>query len=212
MKLSKPWVWRENAIIYTHPSQVEHQPYPFYWYRATGLQIELIKQVSKYCGIVQDSNEYIVEAEIVQAEPIEPEKEIELSVSQEWRSWTTLGEVIEDPLPLENVFQYGNIKHIQHLTEDGKIKKVESYQNDKLLYSCNFEYKKIKGNSMWIEYTNSYGVKVIREKEKTGDNMKQIDKYVVRWISAKPVDRDRVVNTKLLNLRSEIDKLYGKRK
>jgi uncharacterized protein YcfL len=60
MKLSKPWVWRENAVIYTHPSQVIHEPYPFYWYRATGLQIELVKQVSKFCGIVQDWNEYIV--------------------------------------------------------------------------------------------------------------------------------------------------------
>jgi hypothetical protein len=213
MKLLKNWQWREEAIIYNYPSEVIHQPYPFYWYRATGLQIDLVKQVSKYCGIVQDSNEFIPNAKEIEAvEPVVPEKEIDLSVSQEWRSWITLGEVIEDPLPLENIFEYGNIKHIQYLTEDGKIKKVESYQNDKLLYTCNFEYKKIKGNSMWIEYTNSDGVKVIRQKEKTGDNMKQVDKYVVRWISAKPIDKDRIVNTKLNNLRSEIDNLYGKRK
>ena len=96
MKLAKPWVWREEAIIYTHPSEVIHQPYPFYWYRATGLQIELIKQVSKFCGIVQDWNEYIPEPKEVAAEETPVLSVEDMYIDR--RSWMTLGEVPYDPI------------------------------------------------------------------------------------------------------------------
>lgn len=182
MKLSKPWVWRENAIIYTHPSEVEHQPYPFYWYRATGLQIELVKQVSKYCGIVQDSNEYIKEPEIVQAEPVAISSVEDMYIDR--RSWLTLGEVPYDPIDQLETYVWGNRKVQLSFTPDGQLFERKEWEYDQLTFVSQYSYSKKKDRYFATRYKNSDGVEC-----------NKIDKGW-NWISGKPL----------------IEKRYGKRK
>ena len=170
MKLSKPWVWRENAVIYNHPSEVEHQPYPFYWYRATCLQIELVKQVSKFCGIVQDSNEYIVEA-VVEATPV-------LSVEDMYidrRSWLTLGEVPYDPIDQIETYVWGNRKVQLSFTGDGQLYERKEWDYDQVTFVAQYSYSKKKDRYFANYYRNSDGVEC-----------NKIDKGW-NWISGKPI-------------------------
>ena len=181
MKLSKPWVWRENAVIYTHPSQVIHEPYPFYWYRATGLQIELIKQVSKFCGIVQDWNEYIKPEPI----PLEAVEAPVLSIQDMYidrRSWLTLGEVPYDPIDQIENYTWGNKRVQLSFTPDGQLFERKEWVNDQIVYTAQFRYRKAMNYSA-CSYRNSLGVVVIK------------DSLGWRWDSGKPL----------------IEKKYGKR-
>jgi hypothetical protein len=174
MKLSKPWVWRENAVIYNHPSEVIHEPYPFYWYRATGLHIELVKQVSKYCGIVQDSNEYIVEA-VVEATPV-------LSVEDMYidrRSWMTLGEVPYDPIDQIETYTWGNRKVQLSFTPDGQLYERKEWNYDQVTFVAQYSYSKKKDRYFANYYKNSYGVEC-----------NKIDKGW-NWITGKPLIEKR---------------------
>ena len=174
MKLLKPWVWREDAIIYNHPSEVIQQPYPFYWYRATGLQIELIKQVSKFCGIVQDSNEYIVEA-VVEATPV-------LSVEDMYidrRSWLTLGEVPFDPIDQIETYTWGNRKVQLSFTGDGQLYERKEWDYDQVTFVAQYSYSKKKDRYFSNYYRNSDGVEC-----------NKIDKGW-NWITGKPLIEKR---------------------
>ena len=171
MKLSKPWVWRENAVIYTHPSEVIHEPYPFYWYRATGLQIELVKQVSKFCGIVQDWNEYIVEAAPVEATPV-------LSVEDMYidrRSWMTLGEVPYDPIDQIENYTWGNKRVQLSFTPDGQLFERKEWYYDQITFVSQYKYSKKKDRYFANYYKNSDGVEC-----------NKIDKGW-NWITGKPL-------------------------
>jgi hypothetical protein len=170
MKLSKPWVWREDAIIYNYPSEVIHQPYPFYWYRATGLQIDLVKQVSKYCGIVQDSNEFIPNP-VVPVEAISTTEDIYV----DHRSWLTLGEVPQDPIDQISTFVWGTRKVQLSFTPDGKLFERREWSYDQPTYTAQFSYSKKKDRYFANHYKNSLGV-----------NCKKIDTGW-DWISGKPL-------------------------
>ena len=181
MKLSKPWVWRENAVIYTHPSQVIHEPYPFYWYRATGLQIELVKQVSKFCGIVQDWNEYVPEPI-----PVEAVEAPVLSVEEMYidrRSWMTLGDVPYDPIDQIENYTYGNRRVQLSFTPDGQLFERKEWVNDQISFIAQYNYSKKKDRYFANYYKNSDGVEC-----------NKIDKGW-NWITGKPI----------------IEKKYGKR-
>jgi hypothetical protein len=184
MKLSKPWVWRENAIIYTHPSQVIHQPYPFYWYRATGLQIELIKQVSKFCGIVQDWNEYIKPdpVQVVEAVVEAPVLSVE-EMYIDRRSWMTLGDVPYDPIDQIETYTWGNRRVQLSFTPDGQLFERKEWTNDQISFVSQYNYSKKKDRYFANYYKNSDGVEC-----------NKIDKGW-NWITGKPI----------------IEKKYGKR-
>ena len=174
MKLLKPWVWREDAVIYTSAFDVVHQPYPFYWYRATGLQIELVKQVSKFCGIVQDSNEYIVEA-VVETTPI-------LSVEDMYidrRSWLTLGEVPFDPIDQIETYVWGNRKVQLSFTSDGQLYERKEWDYDQVTFIAQYSYSKKKDRYFANYYKNSDGVEC-----------NKIDKGW-NWITGKPIIEKR---------------------
>jgi hypothetical protein len=181
MKLSKPWQWRENAIIYTHPSEVIHQPYPFYWYRASGLQIELVKQVSKFCGVIQDCNYYVTEqSNVTQVEaPV-------LSVEEMYidrRSWLTLGEVPYDPIDQIENYTWGNRRVQLSFTPDGQLYERKEWTNDQISFVSQYNYSKKKDRYFANYYKNSDGVEC-----------NKIDKGW-NWITGKPL----------------IEKKYGKR-
>jgi hypothetical protein len=185
MKLLKPWVWRENAVIYNHPSEVEHQPYPFYWYRATGLQIELVKQVSKNCGIVQDSNEYIKPEPIgiidnVVDSIVTPVEEMYI----DRRSWMTLGEVPYDPIDQIETYTWGSRKVQLSFTGDGQLYERKEWDYDQVTFIAQYNYSKKKDRYFANYYKNSDGVEC-----------NKIDKGW-NWITGKPL----------------IEKRYGKRK
>ena len=170
MKLKKPWDWNNNAIMYNHPSEVVHERYPFYWYRVTGLQIELVKQVSKFCGIVQDWNEYIPD-EVVEITPT-------LSIEDMYidrRSWLTLGEVPYDPIDQISVFNWGNKKVQLSFTPDGQLFERKEGVNDQISSRANFDYTMKKDRYFATRYKNSDGVEC-----------NKIDKGW-NWISGKPV-------------------------
>ena len=170
MKLAKPWDWNENAIMYTHPSEVVHEPYPFYWYRVTGLKIELIKQIDKFCGVVQAENEWIRD-EVVEVTPT-------LSVEDMYidrRSWLTLGEVPFDPIDQISVFHWGDKKVELCFTPDGQLFSRKEWVNDQISSTAAFSYSKKKDRYFASCYVNSDGVHC--QKIEKGWN----------WISGKPV-------------------------
>lgn len=168
MKLAKPWDWNENAIMYTHPSEVIHEPYPFYWYRVTGLQIELIKQVSKFCGVVQAVNEYVKEEEEVPVLSIE-------DMYLDRRSWLTLGEVPYDPIDQVENYIWGNKRVQLSFTPDGQLFERKEWINDQISSKSTFGYSKKKDRYFATHYQNADGVKC-----------KKIDKGW-EWISGKPL-------------------------
>ena len=156
--------------MYTHPSEVVHEPYPFYWYRVTGLKIKLIKQINKFCGVVQAENEWIRD-EVIEVTPT-------LSVEDMYidcRSWLTLGEVVADPIDQISVFHWGDKKVELCFTADGQLFTCKEYISDKLSYWALFEYSKKKDRYFATRYKNSDGVEC--NKIEKGWN----------WISGKPV-------------------------
>jgi len=171
MKLAKPWDWNENAIMYTHPSEVVHEPYPFYWYRVTGLQIELIKQISKFCGVVQAVNEFLPTPKDLEAAPV-------LSVEDMYidrRSWLTLGEVPYDPIDQIENYTWGNKRVQLSFTPDGQLFERKEWINDQISSTAAFSYHKKKDRYFATHYQNSNGVKC-RKVEKRWD-----------WDSSKPL-------------------------
>jgi hypothetical protein len=171
MKLLKNWQWREDAIIYTRAWDVVHQPYPFYYYLVDGLKIDLVKQVSKYCGIVQDSNEFIPTQVAVVAEPIPTTDDIYV----DHRSWLTLGEVPHDPIDQISTFVWGTRKVQLSFTPDGKLFERREWSYDQPTYTAQFSYSKKKDRYFANHYKNSEGVEC--KKIDTGWD----------WISGKPL-------------------------
>lgn len=183
MKLAKPWDWNENAIMYTHPSEVVHEPYPFYWYRVTGLKIELIKQINKFCGVVQAENEWIKEVEIEQPVDNTPTLSVE-DMYIDRRSWLTLGEVPFDPIDQIENYVWGNRRVQLSFTSDGQLFERKEWINDQISSWGHYHYTKKKDRYFATWYKNSDGVEC-----------NKIDKGW-NWISGKPL----------------IEKKYGKRK
>jgi hypothetical protein len=171
MKLLKNWQWREDAIIYTRAWDVVHQPYPFYYYLVDGLKIELRKQVSKYCAVVQDENEFIPNPVVVVAEPIPTTEDIYI----DHRSWLTLGEVPHDPIDMNVEYTWGNTTTKMEFTGDGKLYSIRQYLDGKIIYVGQFNYNKKKDRYFVSGYQNSLGV-----------NCKKIDTGW-DWISGKPL-------------------------
>jgi hypothetical protein len=183
MKLAKPWHWNNNAIMYTHPSEVVHEPYPFYWYRVTGLHIEYIKQIDKYCGVVQAENDFI--PTVVEVDPVETAPTLSVDdMYVDRRSWLTLGEVVYDPIDQIENYVWGNRRVQLSFTPDGQLFERKEWTNDQISSWAHFNYVKKKDRYFAKQYKNIEGVEVV--KIETGWN----------WISGKPV----------------IEKKYGKRK
>lgn len=183
MKLAKDWIWKPEASIYEHSSQVVHYAYPFYWYRVYGNEIELIKQVSKFCGIVQDWNSLIEDHPLVAAPVVEAVSSVE-DMYIDRRSWLTLGEVPFDPIDQISTFIWGNRKVQLSFTPDGQLFERKEWYYDQPTYTARFGYSKKKDRYFATHYKNSDGVEC-----------NKIDKGW-NWIAGKPV----------------IEKKYGKRK
>ena len=171
MKLKKPWDWNNNAIMYNHPSEVVHEPYPFYWYRVTGLKIELIKQLNKFCGVIQAENEWIPDSEPVEELPVNSIEDMYI----DRRSWLTLGEVPYDPIDQISTYEYGNKKVQLSFTPDGQLFERKEWINDQLSYTSHFNYTKKKDRYFASHYKNSEGVEC-KKIAKGWD-----------WITGKPV-------------------------
>ena len=176
MKLLKNWQWREEAIIYTRAWDVVHQPYPFYYYLVDGLNIELRKQVSKYCAVIQDENEIIPNPVVVS--PVDPIPTTE-DIYVDHRSWLTLGEVPHDPIDQISEFTWGNATTKMEFTGDGKLYSIRQYLDGKIIYVGQFNYNKKKDRYFVSGYQNSLGV-----------NCKKIDTGW-DWISGKPLIEKR---------------------
>jgi len=175
MKLLKNWQWREDAIIYTRAWDVVHQPYPFYYYLVDGLKIELRKQVSKYCAVVQDENEFIPNPVVSPVDPIPTTEDIYI----DHRSWLTLGEVPHDPIDMNVEYTWGNATTKMEFTGDGKLYSIRQYLDGKIIYVGQFNYNKKKDRYFVSGYQNSLGV-----------NCKKIDTGW-DWISGKPLIEKR---------------------
>ena len=171
MKLLKNWQWREEAIIYTRAWDVVHQPYPFYYYLVDGLKIELRKQVSKYCAVIQDENEFIPTPVVAPLEAIPTTEDIYV----DHRSWLTLGEVPHDPIDMNVEYTWGNATTKMEFTGDGKLYSIKQYLDGKIIYVGQFNYNKKKDRYFVSGYQNSLGV-----------NCKKIDTGW-DWISGKPL-------------------------
>lgn len=170
MKLSKPWDWRPDAELYNNISDVVHTPYPFYWYWVQGDEIELVRQISKFCGIAQDSNSLISDKP-VEVEPVYSTEDM----YQDRRSWIILGPVPYDPIDQISTFVWGNKKVQLSFAPDGQLYERKELINDQINYTSNFEYNKSKGRYFASYYKNSLGV----EASKITDHW--------NWISGKPL-------------------------
>lgn len=171
MKLSKEWIWKPEANIYEHSSQVVHYAYPFYWYRVYGNEIELVKQISKNVGIVQDWNSLIEDQPEIQAEPIASVEDMYI----DHRSWLTLGEVSSDPIDMVGEFTWGDTTTKLEYTPDGQLYSVRHYVDGKIVYVGQYSYAKKKDRYFATRYQNSLGVEC-----------NKIDKGW-NWIAGKPV-------------------------
>lgn len=176
MNLRKPWIWKEAAEIYQHASEVVHRPYPFYWYRVYGNEIELIKQVSKFCGIVQDWNELVEEKPVA---PVETTETMATDMYVDHRSWLTLGEVVNDPIDMQTEFNWGNTTTKLTYTPDGQLYAIRHYIDGKIIYVGQYSYSKKKDKYFASTYQNSLGVEC-----------KKIDTGW-EWIKGKPVIEKR---------------------
>ena len=171
MKLAKEWIWKPEANIYEHSSQVVHYAYPFYWYRVYGNEIELIKQISKNVGIVQDWNSLIEDKPEVQSEPIASVEDMYIDP----RSWLTLGEVSSDPIDMVGEFNWGDTTPKLEYTPDGQLYSIRHYVDGKIVYVGQYSYAKKKDRYFATRYQNSLGVEC-----------NKIDKGW-NWIAGKPV-------------------------
>lgn len=172
MKLAKPWHWNNNAIMYTNLSEVVHEPYPFYWYWVTGLDIMLVKQINKFCGVVQAENHFIPTTPVV-VDPTPTKSVDDMYIDR--RSWLTLGEVVHDPIDPIAVFNWGERKVELCFTPDGQLFERKEWTNDQISSWAHFNYVKKKDRYFAKQYKNIEGVEVV--KIETGWN----------WISGKPV-------------------------
>jgi hypothetical protein len=168
MKLAKPWDWRPNTPFYNHPSEVVHERYPFYWYRVTGLQIELVKQISLYFGVVQAENFYVDDKPAVNLSSTE-----DMYIDQ--RSWLTLGEYTHDPIDPISVFNWGDKKVELCFTPDGQLFTAKEWVKDKLTYWAALDYSKKKDKYFVNRYRNMQGVEAVKSDG------------TWNWISGKPV-------------------------
>ena len=161
-KLRKPWHWREVRIVYGSDLdwiQDEYE-FPFYWYRQIGKNIELVKQLTRFGGVVQDYNEWVpdipkIENEIPDVKP--PDENF-----MDRREWTTLGPYVRDPLPVEYTIDHGITKVFYELTEDGRYKSITHFKDGKIVYQCNMDYKKFDNLLYPVLYYNTKKVQVRR--------------------------------------------------
>ena len=160
MKLYKPWVWRENAIMYDHPSKVVHEPYPFYWYRETGNEIELVKQISAFCGVVQDWNHYVKEESFIYKVDGDILDIEEMYIDH--RSWLTLGDIPYNPIDQISTFIWGNKKVQLSYTPDGQLFERKEWMNNQIVYKSNVEFKRVKDRYFAKLYENTDGVKTTK--------------------------------------------------
>lgn len=157
MKLKKPWVWREDCAMYNHPTEVPYQPYPFYWYRVTGLEVELVKQISKTCGVVQAYNEWIPSEAPVPKAPVQDSIKSVDEMYLDRRSWLTLGEVINDPIEQLAEFTWGDTTTKLEYTPDGQLFSMRQYIGGKIIYLAEYSYHKKKDRYFAYHYQNSNG-------------------------------------------------------
>ena len=184
--LRKPWAWRDCAIYYGSSLEwiKDQYEFPFYWYRQIDKNIELVKQISRFCGVVQDWNEWV---EVIP----KPEYKIrDVGILEEnyldRREWNTLGAYVPDPLPRELVIEHGTTKKLYELTEDGRYKTITHFKDGKIVYQVNMEYKKFENHLYPVHYYSSEK----REVKRVGVNW--------QWISGRPY--------------TEKKQFYGKRK
>jgi hypothetical protein len=156
-QLLKPWDWRDVPIVYGACLEwiKDQYDFPFYWYRQIDNKIELVKQLSRNCGVVQDSNEWIPsQITLAKPETISPVEEMYL----DRRSWLTLGEVPYDPLDQLSTFTWGNKKVQLSYTTDGQLFSRKEWVNDQIVYSSAISYNRKKDRFFASHYKNSDGV------------------------------------------------------
>jgi hypothetical protein len=184
--LRKPWAWRDVPIMYGSSLEwiKDQYEFPFYWYRQIDKNIELVKQLNRFCGVVQDWNEWV---EVIP----KPENDIpEVRPPDEnyldRREWNTLGAYIPDPLPTELKIEHGSTKVFYELTPDGRYKTITHFKDGKIVYQVNMEYKKFENHLYPVHYYSSEK----REVKRVGAHW--------QWISGRPY--------------TEKKQFYGKRK
>ena len=111
-QLERPWDWNERAEMYYNNERPTRTDYPFWWYKVEGDDIYLIKQITKFWGVIHNQNKYVlIEDESLISnlakkhylEDVDNETAYEL----ERRSWMTLGEVDDlEKTPSEVVISY----------------------------------------------------------------------------------------------------------
>ena len=183
-KLRKPWDWRDCPIYYGSSLEwiKDQYEFPFYWYRQQGKEIELVKQINRFCGVVQDSNTWVeIPAPQVEA-PVAPVEDMYL----DRRSWLTLGEVPYDPIDQLSTFVWGEKKVQLSYTGDGQLYNRKEWVNDQLTYGSAMIYTRKKDRFFASHYWNTDGVEC--NKIEKGWN----------WIKGKPM--------------IEKKQFYGKRK
>lgn len=113
-KLEKPWDWNEQAEMYYNNQRPTRTDYPFFWYKVEGDDIALIKQISKFCGVIHQENRWVIVDERTVVEKLAKrnhmeEVDAETATELERRSWMTLGEVQDlEPTPKDVVISYEN--------------------------------------------------------------------------------------------------------
>lgn len=127
LQLERPWEWNEQAEMFCYPDRPTRTDYPFWWYNVDGLKISLIKQVSKYFGVIFQENRYIT-AE--QSAIVDNFSKIHLDdydsdTAEEIfrRSWMTLGEYVPDDYENEIIIEYPSGGAVV-FTIHPKIKKI----------------------------------------------------------------------------------------
>ena len=110
--LRKPWQWRDCPIYYGSSLEwiKDKYEFPFYWYRQIDKNIELVKQINRFCGVVQDWNEWVEVIPKPQNDIPEVRPPDENYLDR--REWNTLGAYVKDPLPREVTIENGTTKKV----------------------------------------------------------------------------------------------------
>ena len=184
--LRKPWHWRDCPIYYGSSLEwiKDQYEFPFYWYRQIDKNIELVKQLNRFCGVVQDWNEWVEVIPKPQNEIPEVRPPDENFLDR--REWNTLGAYVPDPLPTQVKIEHGSTKVFYELTEDGRYKTITHFKDGKIVYQVNMEYKKFENHLYPVHYYSSEK----REVKRVGAHW--------QWISGRPY--------------TEKKQFYGKRK
>jgi hypothetical protein len=173
-KLEKAWDWNEQAEIYYNNERPDRTDYPFWWYKVDGDDIYLIKQISKFCGVIQRENRYVLIDDRSTVEKLAKRNYVddidqETASELERRSWYTLGEVQDlEPTPREVVISHengGGCIYRFHPVHGRMISCIWINADGETIYKSIFEYN---DKHYAVKYGNTLGDRWAKvwEKEK----------------------------------------------